>query len=321
MRWLFLFVLALNLVYIGLEISSSPADDYADVPPLKNVKTIVLLSELKQPSVPDVQVAADEMMVDEVLQESSPTATSAGAAAGQAEKAQADVVLDTTEKAISGQAVASLPTETEKMPETKSASAQSQLIAENIVTDAQASAAPEMSVEAPAEKSVEEVPAVKPSVASCFTLGPFRDLARLRGLTREIKTYVVNADFRGREEKEPTLYWVYVKPEKNRKQAIKTGKRLKAKKIKDFYVIREGEKINGLSLGHFRNKKGAYRLAKKVRKLGFDVVVEPVFRTYTIYWLDYQLVDGAVIPEPVLEKYTRSGKKEKITRLSRDCGV
>ena len=141
----------------------------------------------------------------------------------------------------------------------------------------------------------------------------------MRGLTREIKTYVVNADFRGREEKELALYWVYLKPEKNRKQAIKTGKRLKAKKIKDFYVIRDGEKINGLSLGHFRSKKGAYRLARKVKKLGFDVVVEPVFRSYTIYWLDYQLVDGAAIPEPVLEKYTRSGKKEKITRLSRDC--
>ena len=155
----------------------------------------------------------------------------------------------------------------------------------------------------------------------CYTLGPFRDLDNLRGLTREIKSYVVKADFRGREEKEQTLYWVYVKPEKTRKKAIETGKRLKARKIKDFYVIRDGEKENGLSLGHFRNKEGAYGLAKKVQILGFDVIVEPVFRSYTIYWLDYQLSSGVSIPESIFEKYIKSAKKNKISRLSRDCAA
>ena len=121
-------------------------------------------------------------------------------------------------------------------------------------------------------------------------------------MTREIKSYVVKADFRGREEKEQTLYWVFIKPEKTRNKAIETGKRLKAKKIKDFYVIRDGDKENGLSLGHFRNKDGAYGLAKKVQKLGFDVVVEPVFRTYTVYWLDYQLSSGVTIPESTVRK-------------------
>ncbi|MBT8119565.1 MAG: SPOR domain-containing protein [Gammaproteobacteria bacterium] len=157
--------------------------------------------------------------------------------------------------------------------------------------------------------------------ASCFTLGPFRDLDNLRGLTREIKSYVVEADFRGREEKEQTLYWVYVKPEKSRKKAIETGNRLKAKKIKDFYVIRDGEKVNGLSLGHFRNRSGAYGLAQKVQKLGFDVLVEPVFRSYTVYWLDYQLASGVSIPESIFDKYIKTSKKDKISRLARDCGA
>jgi hypothetical protein len=158
-----------------------------------------------------------------------------------------------------------------------------------------------------------------PGSTGCYTLGPFRDLDKLRSLTREIKSYVVEADFRGREEKEPTLYWVYVNPEKNRKKAIETGNRLKAKKIKDFYVIRDGEKENGLSLGHFRNKDGAYRLAKKVRNLGFDVSVETVLKTYTIYWLDYQLSSGATIPEQVFDKYMSTADKDKITRIVRDC--
>ena len=150
-------------------------------------------------------------------------------------------------------------------------------------------------------------------------MGPFRDLDKLRSLTREIKPYVVSTDFRGREEREQSLYWVYIQPEKNRKKAIETGKRLKAKKIKDFYVIREGEKIHGVSLGRFRNKNSAYRLAKKVKKLGFDVIVEPIFETYTIYWLDYRLANGVDIPGALFEQYTQPTKKGKASRLSRSC--
>ena len=156
---------------------------------------------------------------------------------------------------------------------------------------------------------------------SCFTLGPFRDLDKLRDLTRDIKPYVVTTDFRGREERQQYLYWVYIQTEANHKKAVAAGKRLKAKKIKDFYVIREGEKIHGVSLGRFKNKNSAYKLAKKVKKLGFDVIVEPVFKTYTVYWLDYQLADGVIIPETLLEQYIQSTKKGKISRLSRSCGT
>jgi len=291
MRWLFLFVLSLNLAYIGLEISRSSSADYADVPPLKNVETIVLLSELK--ARPDV---AEEMLVNDASVKDLPVR-------------QVGVEPANEESAVSGRSVEKMQGEAVKAPQDLVETAVP--IAEKAVFDEPAGAEQE-SPSAPEH-------AVPVQSASCFTLGPFRDLGKLRGLIREIKSYVVTADFRGRKQKEAALYWVYLKPEKSRALAIKTGKRLKAKKIKDFYVIREGEKINGLSLGHFRNKKSAYRLAEKVKKRGFDVVVEPVFRTHTIYWLDYQLTAGTVIPESVFEKYTGASKKEKITRLSRDC--
>ena len=177
--------------------------------------------------------------------------------------------------------------------------------------------------EAAAASVVAEVSVPEPesSPDNCYTLGPFRDLDDLRRLTREIKPYVTATDFRGKEEKEQSLYWVYIKPEKNRAQAVATGKRLKAKRIKDFYVIRDGEKINGLSLGHFRNKKGAYGLMKRVKKLGFDVVIEPVFKVYTVYWLDYQLAAGESVPESVFSQVIKPGSRAKISRLSRDCGT
>ena len=302
MRWLFLFVLSLNLAYIGLEMSRPSSAGYEDVSALKNVQTIVLLSELKPQSGME-QVEESEKVADGESAEDLPVdSTTAEPVAAIAEQVVAVNI-------VPEQAVAELPEKAEE-PEaaspTQAVSMPAKDAAEESVNAVQEESA------RPAEKELQQS-------ASCFTMGPFRDLAKLRGLTRDIKSYVVEADFRGREEKEPNLYWVYVKPEKNRTQAINTGKRLKAKKIKDFYVIRDGEKINGLSLGHFRSKKSAYRLAKKVRNLGFDVTVESVFRTYTIYWLDYQLAAGVTIPESVFEPYTRSTKKEKVTRLRRDC--
>lgn len=306
MRWLFLFVLSLNLAYIGWQMSKPPSDDYEDVLPLKNVQRIVLLSEL-EPQQEDLAEAEqfDGKTETAVIDENPSEQLSAKQAGSElaAEKTQEIAeIAPQTEKNVAEQADA------------KAGQAGVVAVAEKPV-----------STEPPSTPAPTKPAPVKPTSAksqqqaSCYTLGPFRDLIKLSTLTREIKSYVVAADFRGREEKEQTLYWVYVKPEKNRKSAVATGKRLKAKKIKDFYVIRDGEKINGLSLGHFRSKDGAYGLAKKVRKLGFDVIVEPVFKTYTVYWLDYQLAEGAVIPEKIFETYLKSTKKDKISRLSRDC--
>lgn len=291
MRWLFLFVLSLNLAYIGLEMGASSTAGDVDVPALKKAKTIVLLRELKQQSDMAEEVV---VIVDDVSTElpSVERVDGNGGIGAQLPAAPQQLAED----------------EPETMPEPAQRPNAERVIAETVASEKTTESLPESPIEVVQS-------------ASCFTLGPFRDLAELRGLIREIKSYVIEADFRGREEKERTIYWVYVKPEKNRHQAMATGQRLKSKKIKDFYVIRDGEKINGLSLGYFRSKKGAYGLAKKVKKLGFDVIVEPVYRTYTLYWLDYQLATGANIPESIFEKYTRPTKKQKISRLSRDCGV
>lgn len=298
MRWLFLFVLSLNLAYIGWEMSKSPSENYTDVVALKNVKTIVLLSELKQQE----SLAGPENVLAEI--ESDTVDVKAPDTDGQAEpeKISSAPVIAVAEKAQEATVETVTPPVAKAQPD-------SATLSDHAVAQVKKA------------EVIEPVQAESSQAASCYTLGPFRDLDKLRGLTREIKSYVVKTDFRGSEENEPTLYWVYLEPEASRKKAIETGNRLKAKKIKDFYVIREGEKENGLSLGHFRNKDGAYGLAKKVTALGFNVYVEPVFRTYTVYWLDYQLSAGATIPDSIIDEYTRSAGKDNVSRLKRNCGV
>jgi hypothetical protein len=281
MRWLFLVALFLNLAYMTWQILMPATDLYADIPVLKNVESIVLLAELKQKKETDSVSAAVDLL-------------------------QKPVELEAEAETVSVEGLISDQTGIER-----------QDVAEEIITETKDDAVIVLK-----ESVLTEVSQAKPAEGeSCFTLGPFRDLDKLRSFMREIKPYVVKADFRGQEESRLSVYWVYLRPEKNRKQAIKTGQRLKDKKIKDFYIIREGERNNGISLGYFRNKNRAFRLEKKVKKLGFDVLVEPIYKTYTLYWLDYQLVGGADIPEAIIEKYSQSTKTDKTSWLSRDCGV
>lgn len=287
MRWLFLVVLSLNLAYIAWQTLKPDENLYAYVAPLKNVRPIVLLRELSPQQAQVIDSASPQQeTVEKVNNVDSLAVTESKTIEQEKVEPVSEVVAEEMPAAEIKPVVADI---TEKL-------AQDAVNAGSLASS------------------------MRPIAESmCYTLGPFRNLDELRGFTREIKSYVAEADFRGKEEQEQSLFWVYIQPETSKKKAVETGKRLKEKKIKDFYLIREGEKIHGISLGHFRNKSGAYGLAKKVQKLGFDVRVEPVFKTSTVYWLDYKLASGASIPQSIFDKQVKVGQKDKVSLLSRDC--
>ncbi len=134
------------------------------------------------------------------------------------------------------------------------------------------------------------------SAEACFTLGPFRDLEKLRAVTRDIRDQVIEASFRSAEERERSLFQVFLQPEADLKSAKSTTRMLWNKNFRDFYIITEGKNRFGVSLGHFRDKSLAYNLRDRVAKAGFNVVVEPVFRTYTLYWLDFRADSAQQVP-------------------------
>ena len=149
----------------------------------------------------------------------------------------------------------------------------------------------------------------------CFTIGPFRDLERLRAVTRGIKEYVVDASYRSHEEREQAMFWVYLKPAKNYDKAKDLAEQLKKMKVKDYFIIKSEPQTNGISLGHFREKNRAYEHAKYITSMGFSPEVEALFKEYTIYWLDYEVTPGMSIPGSVLDKHLTS----KNNRLVRNC--
>lgn len=248
MRLLFLFVLLVNIVFIGWEMSQSK-DGLAVPEASTEIPTIELLSET-----------------------------------GQATKIPTKIPTKLPVKAV---AKASKGTQA-----AKSAERDKQPVVEPPVVDVRPS-----------------------SVDRCYTLGPFRELDNLRVFTRAIKDYVIAASFRSREEQEQSMFWVYLEPEATLKKARALGKSLKSKKVKDYYVISSGPKENGISLGHFKEKDRAYSHAESIKELGFKPVIDPVFKSYTIYWLDYHVPAGKVIPQKIFSKHLA----QKINRLDRSC--
>lgn len=293
MRWLFLIILCLNLVYVGWRMSVSNKDPYAEIAPLSNVNPIKLLAERKA----DSQSLAEKEEAVEVGSRQETAST------------EPDEYLD-EDTAVKTQPV-KVSSDKSEVEKVKAETAKTSLSDENVEINTKEESSqvdkPRVIMKSPVE------------LHHCYTVGPFRNLESLRGLTRELKEYVVKADFRGKEQADHAIYWVYVQPEKSRDKAVVLGKKLKSRGIKDYYVIRDGAKNNGLSLGHFRNKQSAYGLAKKVRKLGFKVEVEPVYKTYTVYWLDFEMDAEADVPQAVFDRHMKSNKKDRINRLERNC--
>ncbi|HHJ36629.1 MAG TPA: hypothetical protein ENJ87_12770, partial [Gammaproteobacteria bacterium] len=199
MRWLFLFVLFLNLAYIGWQMSLSPADSYAGIAPLKGAQPIVLLSEVKSHA---MEQEATDIVVEERASEE--------AVAEQQDDTQAPEEPATIIPEIRKQQ--SVSADAEQKPDLAAVDNKPVKVSEKIAP-----------INAVKPDVVQKKPVSTGLTGRCFTLGPFRDLAKLRGLTREIKPYVATTDFRGQEKAEPVIYWVYIEPEKNYKKATETG--------------------------------------------------------------------------------------------------
>jgi hypothetical protein len=280
MRWLFLLLLVLNVGYVAWELERERPRHVRTTALPAGVERIVLLHELESGTTEKQDIAQP--------------ATTPGTQQARIEPSKED-----SAKLQQAEAV------------------QPGIVSNQVAAADDAGADLETMAESQAPAVVPEVtPEAKPAVDLCYTLGPFSEMKTLRLVTREIKNYVVEASFRSREEQEQTMFRVFLKPVGSKQEAKSLIKELVSKNIRDYFIITDGPNKNGISLGYFSSKGRAYGHADRVRKLGFDVVVEPVFRTYTIYWLDYRIKSGNEIPQQIFDEHLGDSAQ----KLSRTCG-
>jgi hypothetical protein len=160
-------------------------------------------------------------------------------------------------------------------------------------------------VEAPAAQPAEPV-AQRPSAPAvdtqptrprfCSRIGPFADSEA----AQVVRSYL--ADRGGKvEEAEETHnirvgHWVMVPPLADRAAAKALSEQLKAKGIKDFWIIPEGQYQHAVSLGVFSQQANASAFAKRVADKGFTVSTVEKLKAQTAVWLRYQ---GATFIPPM----------------------
>jgi|GEM_PF-1517136 len=152
---------------------------------------------------------------------------------------------------------------------------------------------------------------------ACFTLGPFADKAKSKRALGLLAEAGAVASQRDSQEQVPYGYRVYIPPLSSRERAYQVADQLREAGIKDYFVITNpNDKLNGVSLGLFRQRTGAIKRVAQLRNMEYRASIEVRYKDKDIYWVDYKAGIGAVGAQVLLE----SG--EGVTgmqHLARDC--
>lgn len=149
-----------------------------------------------------------------------------------------------------------------------------------------ADATPMVSVPEPEYVPEPEVvaPAAKPV---CASIGPFANAAAAKA-TRGYLQGLGKVDSHQQTGQQRVGYWVLVPPQASRAAAESIAAQLKAKGIKDYWIVSKGEVKNGISLGVFSQKDNADAFIKRARAKGFTVELREKTKPVEQLWLDYR---------------------------------
>jgi hypothetical protein len=148
---------------------------------------------------------------------------------------------------------------------------------------------------------IEELTAGQPPGAgvslSCHVLGPFMAEAEMQAARERLGELGFEPQPRSSDVQTQIGYWVYL-PTLGHDQALQVVEVLKENKVKDYFVGAE----DFVSLGIFRELASANKHSERIRKLGFEPLIEPRYSTRSVHWLDLEDFDVSTA-QPILEKY------------------
>ena len=254
MKWLFIFLLLINVVYFGWELDRQTQIEFINEPiPLnisEDVKKLVLLRELETPPVSrKTQVDESKNIADDVSHDDRVDQITEGTEEkNSSHKISTDVMI---EKEFSDDLVASLPE-----------------INDNSITGNKDS-----------ERTM------------CFSYGPFPDNKQAGDLKDWFEQREVLVKQRVEKEQKKRLFWIYLSPLESRENAIAAIEDLKNKGIKDYRLIDTGDLRNAISLGLFSTQAIVNKRLNDLKNKGYKPIVVPYHDAKVIYWIDVTLVN------------------------------
>ena len=123
----------------------------------------------------------------------------------------------------------------------------------------------------------------------CYSVGPFQDESDAKFLSIRAQALGFASALRSLKTEGEVEYWVHIPPLANRLQAMQLLRELQGKGV-DSYVITQGELAEGISLGLFKSDVSAKNVTKKLRGLGYDVIIKEVPRGEKELWLEFSQV-------------------------------
>ncbi len=170
----------------------------------------------------------------------------------------------------------------------------------------------------PAPASVAEKPATPPAAPEpprCVALGPFAD----RAAATAAQGKAGNAISQVRLREQPAAsgsarYRVLLPAAANREEAQATVKRIVAAGLSDYYIISQGEDINAVALGQYRNREGAERRVAAVQAAGFQPRLVASGDAGQ-WWLEGQLAAGTQPAQAQQRSGAAQSRSLECTRL------
>ncbi|VUM04121.1 SPOR domain-containing protein [Stenotrophomonas maltophilia] len=187
-------------------------------------------------------------------------------------------------------------------------------IAKPQVAEATPVAAAAKPVTPPAPAPAPEKPAAA-EPARCIALGPFAD--RAAASSAQGKAGNVISQVRLREQPAASgsaRFRVMLPAAASREEAQATVKRIVAAGLSDYYIISQGEDINAVALGQYRNREGAERRMAAVQAAGFQPRLIASGDAGQ-WWLEGQLAAGAQLAQAQQRSGAAQSRSLECTRL------
>lgn len=118
---------------------------------------------------------------------------------------------------------------------------------------------------------------------TCTMLGPFLTSAEMEPVSERLAELGYRTEPHTTEEQTRIGYWIFLPP-MEREKALEITRMLGDKGDREYYIGRD----NLVALGAFREMARVEKRLKRVRELGLDPVVEPRYKTHTVYWLNLE---------------------------------
>lgn len=148
--------------------------------------------------------------------------------------------------------------------------------------------------EAEAREEPTEEPLDVPEGHACVRVGPFASEKEQSNMQSELMELFSRVLVRETKSIEDDGYWVYLPPYPARTEAEQAVEKLKAAEVSDYYLVRDGQHVNAVSLGIYDRREPAEERRRQVLDSvpGLDIVVELRTRIASQYWLEAGPVDA-----------------------------